>query len=179
MRLKMKTNFQLIPFNSEKKIKISGNLERNANIFCLSLTFSDPEDLIKFSYSNDQSPRRAFGLWEKTCFEIFLKKLNSNEYIEFNFSADMEWSCFHFDDYKEGMKDYQGARILELKFDQKNRTFMAKWSLDSLNGPFDCGISTIIQTKRLEKSFWALKHPNLTPDFHDFRSFVVHAPLSP
>ena len=110
----MKTTFQLIPFKFEKKINISGELERKSTLFTLNLKFSDPQDSIKFSYSKNQGPKRAFGLWEKTCFEIFLKKHNSSEYIEFNFSADMEWSCFHFDDYKEGMKDYQGVKIEEL-----------------------------------------------------------------
>lgn len=175
----MKTTFQLISFNSEKKINISGELGRNSNLFSLNLKFSDPEDSIRYSYSKNLGPKRAFGLWERTCFEVFLKKHNSSEYIEFNFSADMEWSCFHFDDYKEGMKDYQGVKIKDLIFDQKNYTFKATWSFDSLNEDFDCGISSIIQTKDLKKSYWALKHCNLTPDFHDFRSFTLRSPRSP
>lgn len=175
----MKTPFQLISFNSEKKINISGELERKSTLFTLNLKFYDPQDSIKFSYSKNPSRKRAFGLWEKTCFEIFLKKQNSTEYIEFNFSADMEWSCFHFDDYKEGMKDYQGVKIEDLIFDPKNCTFKATWKFDSLDESFDCGITTIIQTKDLKKSFWALKHANLTPDFHDFRSFTLPSPRSP
>ncbi|MFI5390522.1 MAG: hypothetical protein ACHQYQ_04100 [Bacteriovoracales bacterium] len=175
----MKTTFQLIPFKSEKNLNISGCLERNLKTFTLSLHFLDPEESIKFSYSKNQSYKRAFGLWEKTCFEVFLKKINSNEYIEFNFSPDLEWSCFHFDDYKEGMKNYEGVKIIDLNFDSKTNTFRATWEFDFLNWDFNCGISTIIENKDLKKSFWALKHPNLTPDFHDFRSFALHSPQSP
>ena len=176
----MKTTFQLIPFKPEKNLNISGFLERKMKTFTLSLSFSDPEESIKFFNSkNPQSYRRAFGLWEKTCFEIFLKKINSNEYIEFNFSPDLEWSCFHFDAYKEGMKNYEGLKIIDLNFDSKTNIFMATWEFDSLNWDFNCGISTIIEGKDLKKSFWALKHPNLTPDFHDFRSFALHSPQSP
>lgn len=172
----MKTTFQLIPFNSEKKINISGELEKNLKIFSLKLIFSDPQKSIIYSYSNNQTPKKAFGLWERTCFEIFLKRANTTEYIEFNFSADMEWSCFHFDDYKVGMKDYQGAKILGLKFDSKNHTFEATWTFDSLDDSFDCGISSVIQTNDLKKSYWALNHPSLNPDFHDFRSFTLRSP---
>ncbi len=172
----METSFYLNSFKPEKNLKVQGSLKREKNQFSLTILIKDPQESIKFSYLNPSGLKREFGLWEKTCFEVFLKKSNANEYIEFNFSSDQEWSCFHFDNYKEGMKDYQPVSIKELTFDPKQLIFKASWEFISLDWEIDCGVTAILQKKDLSKTFWALSHPNLTPDFHDFKSFSLKLP---
>jgi len=49
-------------------------------------------------------PARADGLWQRTCFELFLRRPGEAGYCEFNFSPSGEWAAYRFDDYREGME---------------------------------------------------------------------------
>lgn len=48
-------------------------------------------------------PARADGLWQRTCFELFLKRPGEPGYCEFNFSPSGEWAAYRFDEYRAGM----------------------------------------------------------------------------
>lgn len=49
-------------------------------------------------------PARADGLWQRTCFELFLRDPDTGSYLEFNFSPSGEWAAYRFDGYREGMR---------------------------------------------------------------------------
>src|SRR5215218_1207359 len=51
------------------------------------------------------APARADGLWERTCFELFLRQPDVENYYEFNFSPSGEWAAFGFDGYRSGMTE--------------------------------------------------------------------------
>lgn len=51
------------------------------------------------------SPARAHGLWERTCFELFLRQPGAENYCEFNFSPSGEWAAFGFDGNRSGMSE--------------------------------------------------------------------------
>jgi hypothetical protein len=59
-------------------------------------------------------PQRADGLWEHTCFELFLLDPASGAYLEFNFSPSGQWAAYRFDGYRAGRRDLDVAppRIL-------------------------------------------------------------------
>ena len=48
-------------------------------------------------------PARADGLWQRTCFELFLRRAGEAGYVEFNFSPSGEWAAYQFDGYRDGM----------------------------------------------------------------------------
>lgn len=50
-------------------------------------------------------PTRADGLWQRTCFELFLKRPGVAGYCEFNFSPSGEWAAYRFDDYRDGLAE--------------------------------------------------------------------------
>lgn len=49
-------------------------------------------------------PARADGLWQRTCFELFLRDPATGGYLEFNFSPSGEWAAYQFDGYRTGMR---------------------------------------------------------------------------
>ena len=54
-------------------------------------------------------PQRADGLWERTCFELFLRDPESGAYLEFNFSPSGQWAAYRFDGYRAGRRDLDVA----------------------------------------------------------------------
>ncbi|MGH6786431.1 MAG: GIY-YIG nuclease family protein, partial [Novosphingobium sp.] len=49
------------------------------------------------------SPERRDGLWQSTCFELFLM-CPDGRYFEFNLSPSTEWALYAFDSYRTGMR---------------------------------------------------------------------------
>lgn len=52
---------------------------------------------------------RAEGLWQTTCFELFLKRPGEDGYLEFNFSPSGQWAAWTFEGYRRGRADLDMA----------------------------------------------------------------------
>ena len=50
------------------------------------------------------TPARVDGLWQRTCFELFLLDADDGSYREFNFSPSGEWAAYAFEGYRDGMR---------------------------------------------------------------------------
>jgi len=50
-----------------------------------------------------RAPRIAQGLWRYTCCEIFVARVGSPAYHEFNFAPSGEWAAYAFERYREGV----------------------------------------------------------------------------
>jgi hypothetical protein len=124
--------------------------------------------------------RRIDGLWQHTCFELFIGAQNDAEYYEFNFSPSGEWAAYGFRNYRDGnpinsddlepnIVVQQGVEMLELS---------AVLRADRLSGiapeiRVSLGFSAVIEDLNESLSYWALKHPLGKPDFHHPDSFAV------
>ena len=53
---------------------------------------------------------RADGLWETTCFELFLRPDGGTAYCEFNLSPSERWNAYDFAARREGMAGGAAAR---------------------------------------------------------------------
>lgn len=157
--------------------------------FEIKTLLTPTEDSIFISYSlsgdiaaidlEDGTPKRnrIIGLWQKTCFELFIKN-NKDQYIEFNFSPVFEWNCFFFNKKGDALCEYEA--IKEVKFDilRSLDVFKLIVEIDRKNFPenfFDgemlAGITTVIKDKNSKVSYWALSHNDTRPNFHHFDSF--------
>lgn len=60
------------------------------------------------------APERCDGLWQNTCFELFVRSGDESCYREYNFAPSGAWAAYHFDGYRIGMKPLETAppRIL-------------------------------------------------------------------
>lgn len=114
--------------------------------------------------------KRANGLWETTCFELFLQESSANRYCEFNFSPSSLWAAYQFSDYRNGMKNLQlpTAPDIHLDFSDSHAAIEVTLALPDILGAasLNAAFSAVIAEKNGSKSYWALSHPPGKPDFH-------------
>lgn len=48
---------------------------------------------------------RADGLWQQTCFELFLRAPGEAGYVELNLSPSERWAAYDFGSYRAGMEE--------------------------------------------------------------------------
>lgn len=119
--------------------------------------------------------QRTDGLWNTTCFELFLRDPDSSRYFEFNFSSSSEWAAYRFDDYREGMADWDTPRP-EIGCDASETHFALEATItlpQSETGVWEASLSTVIHECGDIKSYWAIKHPDGLPDFHHRDCFAL------
>lgn len=118
---------------------------------------------------------RTDGLWQTTCFELFVKAPGGDEYAEFNLSPSERWAAYDFAGYRDGMAE----RIMELppvctpRRGQSVLIFDAAIPASALPPlPCDYALTAVIEEEGGHKSYWAMAHPPEKPDFHDPACFA-------
>ena len=110
---------------------------------------------------------RADQLWRQTCFEAFLSVRGEEAYREWNFAPSLQWAAYDFTAYREGMVPADVAEpYLRV---EDNLTWFALGATVAVpaEGPWQLGLSAVIEEESGAKSFWALAHPDPDkPDFH-------------
>ncbi|MFO1219473.1 MAG: DOMON-like domain-containing protein [Burkholderiaceae bacterium] len=121
---------------------------------------------------------RADGLWQTTCFEVFLRRDgrpdDAGAYVEWNLSPSGRWNAYDFVAYREGMAPRPLPRAPETSMrsdgDDPDRALIFDAALPLAGAPpLPCrlGISAVIEEHGGIKSYWALAHPAAGgPDFH-------------
>ena len=129
-------------------------------------------------------PERMGGLWESTCFEIFLKNTETDFYLEFNLAPSGNWNCFSFNGYRAGMREYEDLKDISISFSQ-NETQLKLDATIELNDSnyfriedfksqeIKASLCAVIENNSFEKSFWAIKHHTNKPDFHLSDNFTI------
>lgn len=129
-------------------------------------------------------PARRFGLWETTCFELFLAPRGRPRYWEFNLSPSGDWNVFRFAEYREGMleeTDYEALPV-SVRRSADSLSLRADFALPGAmpaGGIWQAGISAVIVDESGAISYWALSHRGEMPDFHLRGSFTVDLPPGP
>ena len=125
-------------------------------------------------------PVRADGLWQHTCFEVFISPAGSSEYWEYNFSPSGAWAAYHFTACRTGMTPLQqgAAPLITVEAGAAQLTLAARLDLGWLAqsrgfAGLRLGLTAVIEDRAQGLSYWALKHAAEQPDFHRADSFVV------
>lgn len=127
-------------------------------------------------------PGAADGLWQHSCFEAFIACAEATCYREFNFAPSGEWAAYAFSTYRQrdawlpaaapATSVRQNADLLELDACLPAKLLPA--------GPWQIGLSAVIETTEGALSYWALAHPGERPDFHQRSAFTLRlAPDTP
>lgn len=122
------------------------------------------------------APARADGLWQRTCFEAFIRPRGGEGYFEFNFSPSREWAAYRFSGYREGMAnlDLPKAPVIETAaMNFHGYTLTAEVRHNLLPGPWKVALTAVIEDAYGAKSYWALAHPKGKPDFHHADGFAL------
>lgn len=161
--------------NTQNVAYIDGEITINAAGTCrIAYRVSGALDQIHFA--TPETASRRDGLWQSTCFELFLKRPEGNEYLEFNFAPSHEWAAYQFDDYRTAMAELDVAppHMRTMQDDDAfqlvvNVELPTKWRA----GPMVAGLSAVIAEKNGHKSYCALAHPAGQPDFHHKDCFAL------
>lgn len=125
-------------------------------------------------------PRRADGLWKRTCFEVFLKSMGDGPYVEFNLSPSFEWAAYSFDSYRSGMRELalEFAPEISITPDTPGHFWLAAELDISAIGVRKAAmnLTAVIEDDEGGKSYWALAHAPGAPDFHNPDCFVARLP---
>lgn len=126
---------------------------------------------------------QADGLWQHTCCEAFIAAVDCPEYREFNFSPSGQWAAYHFTDYRRRDASFILGGVPHSSF----RCLDDGFELDALLGSellpagdtLQLGLSVVVEAANGGKSFWALAHCALQPDFHLRQSFTLTLNIKP
>ncbi len=122
-------------------------------------------------------PGAVDGLWQRTCCEAFVAAPSQATYTEFNFSPSGQWAIYAFDDYRQRSAG-QGKPIWQpaIGFGQDGDAHVLRVRLDAAQLPArPCALSLacVLQDAAGGLSYWALRHPGATPDFHHRDGFAL------
>ena len=122
-----------------------------------------------------QDRARAQGLWQTTCFELFVASGTAAGYSEFNFSPSSRWAAYRFSAYREGMKNRTMTRIPEISVVHTPECFSLSVALapDIVAHAASLALAAVIEEVGGTKSYWALAHPPGKPDFHHPTCFAA------
>jgi hypothetical protein len=126
-------------------------------------------------------PLRTNGLWESTCFELFLRREGEDGYLELNFSPSGEWAAYAFRGYREGMVQAAMPGPPQIRTSVtpdrlEVEVAVSPW-LDE--GPYAMNIAAILQSRTGDRTFWASDHAGDAPDFHQPGCFREQLPAAP
>jgi hypothetical protein len=113
---------------------------------------------------------RADGLWQATCFELFVNTPGHKGYAEFNLSPSERWAAYDFTDYRAGMAERAAEHppVCTPRRGGSVLIFDAAIPASILPPlPWRYALTAVIEEEGGHKSFWAMAHPPVKPDFHD------------
>ncbi len=142
----------------------------------LNLAFALQGELSGLRIPEPRQPRRVSGLWQHTCFEVFVMAEQGAGYREFNFSPSREWAAYTFRGYREGGElEIEMAPVNMVQRGRDRLELHAELHQACL--PPGCslrlGLSAVVEDTDGQRSYWALRHPPGRPDFHHADAFAL------
>ncbi len=119
---------------------------------------------------------RADGLWQATCFELFLQPDGGEAYCEYNLSPSERWNAYDFTGRREGMTERPMPHEPGCTIRLGSSFAIFDAAIPSGGLPVSgcaMGITCVIEENGGRKSYWALEHPGAEPDFHDPACFTA------
>jgi hypothetical protein len=130
---------------------------------------------------------RTDGLWQQTCFELFLMNPDEEGYVELNLSPSERWAAYDFAAYRAGMADRAMPRDPDCTLRRGGTIAIFDASIPAAALPplpWKLGIAAVIEElapgeneenedSTPVKSFWALRHGPGAPDFHSPACFAA------
>lgn len=174
MRLNLQSH-PVTPVTAIDKITVEWSMSETGTIW-LRYHAEGNVEKVSLPVDLDQS-QRMDGLWQNTCFELFLGEPGAARYCEFNFSPSGNWAAYSFDRYRDGMGQLPMPKAPEIYMDFSDTHMALEATLELpdiwMANELDAGLSAVIETQDGEKSLWALAHPAARPDFHHRDGFTL------
>ena len=137
---------------------------------------------------------QAKGLWQHNCLEVFIANKNQSAYLEFNGASTQQSDLFYFNHERvngQGIKTSEHvlpscatqAQWQWFYQQTSNNQAMAKFSLDltsvaeviDTTYPIEYSVTAVVEDRKGQHYYLALKHCRSEPDFHARESFQLLA----
>ena len=146
----------------------------------LNLRFMGEGDLDQIAWPDDTDAQFTDGLWQHTCFEVFVRGIHGASYFEGNFSPSTEYAFYAFSGYREGMTAIRhgdqpcvGIGFGDNQFSLFATLDLAEIAPEIAALDWTIGLSAVIENANGQKSYHALAHPGGAPDFHHAACFAL------
>ncbi len=174
--------FRLVPFINcelEKAIDLRVGIDWNLDASELIVQFVvvGAIDRLKIPPVSD-TPQRRVGLWEMTCFELFLGFSGQEDYWEINLSPSGDWNVFRLDRYRENLREEPMIETLPFRIERRRdrMTIDVTFDIQTLGlcrDTIELSATSVLEEKTGDISYWAVAHAGTTADFHLRKSFVI------
>ena len=173
------TTIRLVPHPGSPHPNIDVRVEIAREPGLLRVWFVVTGDLAVLRMPAAEKPARYDGLWNYTCFEVFLRGAAGESYCEFNVAPSRRWAAYQFDSYRQGMAYLREPEPISVSTQASHSvTVSVEIDLNELpmSPPLRLGLCAVIEDLKGGKSYWALRHPQGQPDFHHPDCFAIQLP---
>jgi hypothetical protein len=179
----MSASAELIPHamtSADAVRRIAVRIDRVDGAGALCIRWQVEGDIARLRLPAPAEALRADGLWQHSCFELFLQAGHAESYHEFNFAPSGAWAAYRFTGRRHGRS---ASQILAPRIEcaRQPESFAMSATLP-LAGLPECaqalraGLAAVIEDERGQLAYWALAHRSTQPDFHDPASFTMQVP---
>jgi hypothetical protein len=156
--------------------KVWANVDHSAlgAVATANIWFGVSAPIDRFAIPKLSEPWRADELWKTTCFEAFLRPAGEDAYREWNFAPAGNWAAYDFTGRREGKAwaEVGSPPYIRMEDNFTWWTVGATIAVDA-DREWELGLSAVLEEKDGTKSYWALAHTGVAPDFHDPDCFVA------
>lgn len=164
----------------------------------LATMFVPPEGGAVFEFRLEESPLDALaiptprppgpadGLWQHTCFEVFLGLPGEAHYREYNFSPSGQWAAYAFGALRARDEAFSPPLPPDIRCTQDETTLVLEAYLPPellpaapAGSDLQVNLAAVIERKDGRLEYWALRHPAAQADFHARDGFVLTLTTAP
>ena len=147
----------------------------------LALRYALEGDLDAIRIPPPVAPAIVHGLWEHTCFELFIARDGEPAYHELNFAPSGAWAAFAFRGYRDGEPLRDAALAPDIATRREGggtllldaRVPLARLAPAYAGARLRLALTAVVEDARGGRSYWALHHPPGRADFHHRDGFVL------
>lgn len=160
--------------NSTSDFKLEADVTRDAQSLKLVYKITDAKNLLNLpkSFTSDDKTLCEDGLWNDTCFEMFLRPQGKASYYEFNFSLKPAWNEYFFESYRKPQPPKRCDDISLKKIQWNGQNLEIELTGLNINDKFDVSLTAVLKEKSGAIHYMAVKHVGPEADFHHVDSFI-------
>lgn len=162
--------------NSTSDFTLTADALRDKSSIKLVYTITDLKNLLNLPApftSEGAGVSREDGLWNHTCFEMFIRKAHQKPYTEFNFSLKPAWNQYSFDSYRLPQPPKHSFDITLQKMNWNGQSLEVELTGFEPEEKFEISLTTVLQERSGKIHYMALKHAGSEADFHHVDSFIL------
>ena len=157
------------PATTVSAVTVEYEMQQEGQLWLRYCVEGDTDNLVLPKHTD---PKRTDGLWDTSCFELFLRHTDMPNYFEFNFSPSSQWAAYHFDTYRTGMAIWDTSTP-EIHTEASDTHYALEATISLPAGEWEAALSAVIHERGDIKSYWALNHADGPPDFHHRDCFAL------